>query len=153
MTTRTIETSGKTIKVTLERGTWEEEIRLDGMLCGTETHAVDRTEIALYDGSKKLAYGSSLDALPTQHSKLNQAIEAGCVGIVGNEWFVKSKTAETIRTALAALEAENPKTIEQIAIENQETEAKAKAYAWLDSDEYHQMVEFDRKMNDPNSDY
>src|SRR3990167_5930192 len=107
---RMISTNGKMIKVTLERGTWDEEIRLDGMLCGTRTHKVDRTEIALYDGSKKLAYGDALEPLPTRHSKLDQAIKAGCVGIVGNAWFVQSATAETIRTALAELEAELPKT-------------------------------------------
>lgn len=152
--TRTIEiSSGKTIKVTIERGTWEEEIRLDGTLCGTKTHAVDRTEIALYAGSKRLAYGSALEPLPTRHSKLADAIKAGCVGIVGRELFVKPETADAIRSALEELDAENPKTAEQIAIEIQRAAAKAAGEAWLDSDEHRKMVEFERKMSDPNSDY
>lgn len=151
--TKTISINGKTIKVTLERGTWVEDIHLDGWLCGTKTHAVDRTEIALYDGSERLAYGASLNPLPKRHPKLSDAIKAGCVGIVGYEWFVKSETAAAITAALAELDADNPKTDEQSSIEMQEAAAKAKAEAWLDSDEYRRMREFERKMDDPNSDY
>ena len=146
--------NGKTVKVTLERGTWIEDVRLDGMLCGTKTHVVDRTEIALYDDrDNRLSYGSTLDPMPTRHGSLKQAIEAGCVGIVGSEWFVKAETASAIRAALIELDADNPKTADQIAIETQRAAAKASAEAWLDSDEYRQMVEFEHRMSDPNSDY
>ena len=150
---KSIVLNGKMVKVTLERGTWVEDVRLDGALCGTKTHVVDRTEIALYDDrDNRLSYGSTLDSMPTRHGSLKQAIEAGCVGIVGREWFVKPHTAEAIRTALAELEAENPKTPEQTAIETERAAIKANTEAWLDSDEYRQMREFERRMNDPNSD-
>jgi hypothetical protein len=118
--TRTLNANGKTIEVTLERGTWEDEIRLDGTLCGTKTIKVDRTTIALYDHGKRLAYGESLDPLPAKHSQLAQAIKAGSVGIVGNVWFVQPATAAMIRQALAEVEEENPKTPEMIAIESAE---------------------------------
>lgn len=150
--TKTININGKTVKVMLERGTWIEDIHLDGMLCGTKMHTIDRTEIALYDGSERLAYGSTLKPLPERHPKLAEAKRAGCVGIVGHEWFVKSETADTIRIALAELEAENPKTPEQVELERDKATAKAQAEAWLDSDEYRQMREFERKMDSPNSD-
>lgn len=150
---KSIKIGAKTVKVTIERGTWDETIGLDGMDCGIKTHSIDRTEIALYDGSKKLSSGNTLSALPKQHSKLADAVKAGCVGIVGNSWFVKPETADAIRSALAELEAENPKTAEQIAIETRKAEAQARADAWLDSAEYREMVEMERKMDDPNSDY
>ena len=151
--TKTIDISGKTIKVTLERGTWDEQIYLDGMLCGTKTHAVDHTEIALYDGDKRLAYGNAINGLPARHPKLAEAKKVGCVGLVGRDWFVKSETADLINSALTELERENPKTAAQVAIEKAKADAQAQADAWLDSDEHHQMVEFERKMNAPDSDY
>jgi hypothetical protein len=122
--TREIKLTDTTVKVSIERGTWEEEIRLDGTLCSTKTNAVDRTEIALYDGSKRLAYGKAIDPLPRKHSDLAKAIKAGCVGIVGGRWFIKSDTADAIRAALAELDAENPKTAEMTAIEQAEQERK-----------------------------
>ena len=114
--------NGKTIKVTLERGVWDEEIRLDGMLCGTKPHLVNRTEITLYDGSKKLATSESLDPLPKRHNQLAQAIKAGCVAVIGRDCFVKQGSADAIRAALAELEVENPKTPEMIAMEQADAE-------------------------------
>jgi hypothetical protein len=125
--TRTIEISGKTVKVTLERGTWEEEIRLDGTLCGTKTHLVDRTEIALYQDGKMLTHGAQINPMPKQHKYLAQAIKSGSVGIIGGDWFVKADTAAQIEAAIAELEAENPKTEEMIAMEAESAERKATA--------------------------
>lgn len=114
--------NGKTIKVTLERGTWEEEINLDGFVCGSKTHLVDRLEITLLDGNKRVDSGSKIDEMKnyTRHPNYNAAIKAGCVGLIGNKWFVKAETVEIINEMIKNVEKDNPITGEMIAIKNEE---------------------------------
>lgn len=115
---KTIPLNGKTLKVTLERGVWDEEVHLDGTPTGTyRTYLVERTKIALYDDRKELVSGDALAPLPKQHRQLSAAVQQGCVGMVGREWFVKPATADAIRKALAELEEDNPKTARQIQLE------------------------------------
>lgn len=149
--TKTID--GKTLVVTLTRGLWDDEVNLDGHLCGVVTRRVNRTEISLFDGNKKLASGTSLEPLPQTHRLLADAVKAGCVGIVGREWFVRPNTAEAIRSALAELETMNPKSAKQIKIEEEKATAAADMDAWLNSDEHQRMVKFAADMDNPDSDF
>src|SRR3972149_1252306 len=150
---RMISTNGKTIKVSLERGTWDEEIRLDGMPSGAKTHPIDRTEIVIYDASgKAVASGSGLSGLSKAYNQYNEAIKRGCIGMVG-KCYLMPDTYNLIASALAELEAENPKTAEQIAIVSGKALATAEYDAWYNSDEQRAARKFEREMNDPNSDY
>jgi len=100
---RMISTNGKTIKVSLERGTWDEEIRLDGMLCGTKTHPIDRTEIVIYDASgKAVASGSGLSGLSKAYNQYNEAIKRGCIGMVG-KCYLMPDTYNLIASALVGI--------------------------------------------------
>lgn len=156
--------SGLTIRVTVERGTWTEQKNWDGYEMGTETHVVNRTEIALLDGSGKVLTTDSeirpLEAGRIAYAKqYKQAVESGCVGMLGKA-FVKQDTADIIAQAIAEADAAAPKTAEQIAIETDETERQAKAEAWRNSPEGKADAEamrshnrLMRKMDRADSDY
>jgi len=128
MTTKTTSTektmNGKTIKVTLNRGVFEEEIRLDGQLTGTKSHLFDKLEIFLFDGTKRLESGSKIDSIEnhTRHPNYQNAVKAGCVGLVGRNWFVKSETENVINEMIDIVASENPITEEMITLKNQEAE-------------------------------
>lgn len=131
-TTKTVNINGITVKVTVERGTWVEEIMWDGYNTGrTQTHLVDRTLITVSRDGTELTSDSSINPLPARHSQLEAAKKAGCVAMIGSS-FIKPETANIIRQALAECTAENPKTPEMITLENEAAEreeAERKAYA------------------------
>jgi len=153
--TRTWNSKGFTFKVTVEQGIWEEERYLDGQFIGIKAHPIDKVEIALYDNNGKLLdSGREIEPLPKQHTQLAQAIKAGCVGLIGRRLFIGPENKTKIEQTLAEIKAEiGPKTEEQIKLEKDIADAKAAGEAWLDSKEYSDLVEFERKLDDPNSDY
>lgn len=124
MATKTLKTSKTIVTVTLERGVYDHENRLDGMLCSTERRYFENTEIAICDASgKRLTSGSKIEPLNKKHTHYAQAIKAGCVAMVGNA-FLHPDTRDWIVNALAELEAENPKSDEQIALEAAEAKRR-----------------------------
>ncbi len=131
-TTRTIAFGQNTIKISLERGTWTEETSLDGWVCGSKTHLVDRTEIIYYKDGKAVASGCSIDPLPKKHPKLAEILKAGCVACIGGNWMIKADTASAIRQALDEVEAENPKTPEMIVLEQEEIKLQQRREKALD---------------------
>lgn len=153
-TERIIEAGEMTIKVTIERGVWTEEVSLDGMATGTyNNHLVNRTTIALYNGKKLMASGSALQAMPKNHKSYKQAVDAGCNVYVGDAWFPKPSSEQAIRTALAEMEIENPVTAEMAEIVNADAKSKAQRDAWYNSDEQIAARKFEREMDSANSDY
>ena len=154
MTTKTITTkSGKTIIVELVRRVQDKVANLDGDRFVTGREIVEYTIITVFgDNGKVIAKGSEISPLHPEVKGLRDAEMAakGAVGRVGDA-FVPQAVADQINAALAELDAENPKSAEQLAIEA----AKAAAYARWEAD-LPAMMEaeaFDRKMNDPHSDY
>lgn len=156
--------SGKTIQVTIEQGTWVEQKHWDGYDNGTETHVVNRTEIALLDESGKVLT-TDTEIRPLSAGKIayasqyKQAVASGCVGMIGRAW-IKQDTADAVAEALAEATAAAPKTAEQISIENAETERKTKDAAWRNSPEgkaslaeERKHAAFVRKMERADSDY
>lgn len=151
---------GNSVRVTVERGTWDEEKRLDGECVGTETHAVDRTEIELLRGGKVLVKDDRITRLSDLSAKQQkEAKKSGYAGMVGKAWL-KPDTLEIVESAITEAEDAVQKTSEQIAIEDAESESEAEAKAWRNSPEGKARSEdaehherFVREMERENSDY
>jgi hypothetical protein len=143
-TTRTIKTPATEIKITLERGTWEETISLDGMECGSKIHSIDRISISAFVNGQRLD-SNGLKDMPANHPQ-------GATGYLGGNWWVSAATEAMIRSAIAELEAENPKTPDQIAIETAAKTADEQHDAWYNAPEEIAARKFAARMDDPDSD-
>lgn len=144
--------SGNIIVVELERRVQDKVSYADGynMVVGREV--VERTKIKFLDRNGKLvAEGNEVQKLYPKISRMDaQAMEQGAVGKVGTGAYVRQEVLDQINAALAELDAENPKSDEQLAIEAAKAEALARYEAELPA-----MMEaeaFARRMDDPNSD-
>lgn len=144
--------NGKTIEVIVERGTWTEEIHLDGMATGThKTHAVDRTTITLIDQSGKALV--STDWGIDTRSKINKEMAAkGAVAYIGSA-LVTQEIVDLAQDAIAEANAAAPKTSEQIEIENAEAAAQKARDEWQNSAEQKAARKFSREMDRADSDY
>lgn len=151
MATKTVTTqSGKTIKVELVRNVQDKVAYADGYNLVTGREVVERTSITLLDGNKVIAKGSEIGSLYPSISKTDRQMqEKGAVGRIGDA-YLPANIIDQIKSALAELDAQNPKSAEQAEIES----AKAAAEAQYDADLPDMMAaqEFDRRMDDPNSD-
>lgn len=150
MATKTITTkSGKTIEVELVRKVQDKIANLDGDRFVTGREIVEYTNIHFFDDNGKvIASGKEITAL---NPKLDAKwIAQGAVGRI-DKAFVPQAVADQIVAALVELDAENPKSDEQLAME----QAKAEAHARWEADlpAIMESEAFDRKMNDPHSDY
>jgi hypothetical protein len=155
--------TGKTIEVTIERGTWDENINLDGWDTGTvKTHLVNRTTIILRDVTGKvLTSGDEISMVtPTAyHKNYKDLIAKGAIARIGDA-FVGQATVDIINSAIAESDAATPKTARQIEIETAEAKRKTEQDAWKNSPEgkadakamrrHEQLV---REMDRPDSDY
>lgn len=153
MAVKTVTTkSGKTIKVELVRKVQDKVANLDGDRFVTGREIVEYTNITfLGDNGKVIAKGKEISSLyPNVFDRDAKAMEQGAVGQIGNA-YIRQDVADLINAALAELDAENPKSDEQLAIE----QAKAEAHARWEADLPAIMAaeELERKMDDPNSDY
>lgn len=155
--------TGNTIEVTIERGTWDENINSDGWDTGlTRTHVINNTSIVLRDKTgKQLAEGDDVSLVtPTAYFKnYKELIAKGAIARVGDA-FIGQTTLDLINEALAEADAATAKTPRQIEIETAETEKKAKAEAWKNSPagkaaavEQERYERFMREMERPDSDY
>ncbi|MBP8055086.1 MAG: hypothetical protein KA314_04560 [Chloroflexi bacterium] len=150
--------NGKKIEVTIERGTWTEEVHLDGSPTGTyETYTIDRTSIKMMDTTGKILASDS-SVKPMSYGKIHyakdyaKAVSLGCVGMVGNA-YIKQATMDLISSAIAEAEAGAPKTQEQIDIEVAKAAAQKAYDGWYNSPEEGARRKFAREMGRTNSDY
>lgn len=152
MATKTVTTkSGKTIKVELVREVQDKVAYADGYNIVTGREIVEYTNITFYDLSGKVvAQGREMSMVHPSIPSNAKLIAQGAVARVGDA-FIPQEAVDIIAAALAELEAENPKSEEQLAIE----QAKADAHARWEADlpAIMEAEAFDRKMNDPHSDY
>lgn len=144
--------SGNTIVVELERRVQDKVSYADGYNIVVGREIVERTKIKFLDRNGKLvAEGNEVQKLYPKISRMDaQAMEQGAVGKVGTGAYVRQEVLDQINAALAELDAENPKSDEQLAIEAAKAEAHARWEAELPA-----MMEaeaFARRMDDPNSD-
>lgn len=124
--------SGNTIEVTVERGTWDEKVSLDGWETGTvKTHLVNRTTIAIKGGNKVLVTGRELS---TKFSPGSDYAKKGCVARLSNVGLGQA-AYDLILSAIAEAEAAVPKTARQIEIETAEAKRNADYAAWEKSPE------------------
>lgn len=154
--------SGNTIEVTVERGTWDEEVSLDGMKTGSiKTHVVDNKHIVLRDkNGKMLTRGSSISKIdPMFYGNYDELVSKGVVARVGDA-YLGQEVLDLINSALAKASENAPKTERQIEIETAKADRKAKAEAWANSpegiaerEEWERYEEFKREMERPDSDY
>lgn len=152
MTTKTFTTkSGKTVKVELVRKVQDKIVNLDGDKFVTGREIVEYTNITFFDQSGKVvASGNEVGMLHPGIPTNAKMIAQGAVARIGDA-YISQEVVDQINAALAELDAENPKSDEQLAMER----AKAEAHARWEADLPAMMAaeEFDRKMNDPDSDY
>lgn len=149
MATKTVTTkSGKTIKVELVRKMQDKIAYADGDNIKIGREIVEYTNITFFDqAGKVVAKGHEMTML---HPKLDaKMIEKGAVARVGDA-CLPQENADLIIAALAELDAENPKSDEQLAMER----AKASAHARFQADLPAIMAAeaFEREMNRADSD-
>lgn len=151
MTTKTLKApNGKTIKIEMVRDVQDEVSYADGYNIVIGREVVEYTKITLLDET-----GKTLDTA-YEISKLNPKFDAkgiagGAVAKVGRV-YLRKEMYDLVAGLLAEVEAETPKSDEQIAIETRKAEKKAKYDAWYNSAEQIAARKFEREMNDPNSD-
>jgi hypothetical protein len=152
MTTKTITTkTGRTITVEMVRKVQDKVNFADGYNIVTGREIVDYTTITLRDETgKEMATGSSLRSNLSPRVDAN-GIAAGAVGIIGN-MYLRREMYDLVAGLLAEVEAETPKSDEQIAIETAKAQAEAAHEAWYNSPEEVHYREFVRRMEAPDSD-
>lgn len=152
MATKTVTTpSGKSIKVELVRSVQDKVSYADGYNIVTGREIVEFINIWFYDAAGKLlAHGRTMTMLSPKRPDHKDLIAKGAVARVGNAYLTR-ENADLVTTLLAELEADNPKSDEQLEIERKKAAAHARWEADLPA--MREAEEFDRKMNDPNSDY
>lgn len=149
MATKTVTTkSGKTIKVEMVRKVQDKIANLDGDRFVTGREIVEYTSITFYNESGKvLAKGSEMTMLDPRFDSMTKK---GAVARVGDAYLPR-ENADLVTVALAELDAENPKSEEQLAMEQAKVEAHARWEA--EAPQRAEYEAFERKMNDPHSDY
>ena len=148
--TKTITTkSGTTVTIKLTRQVNDKIAYLDGynLLAGREVF--ESLEIVATLPNGKTASGSSIHKLDSKFDKA--AMAKGAYARFGDA-YIGQDAYEAIISVIADLDAENPKTAEQINIETAKAKAIADHDAWYDSPEQVRAREFEREMNNPNSD-
>lgn len=150
MATKTFETkSGKTVTVEFERRVQDKIANLDGQKFVTGREIVERTKITLRDGAKIIAQGNEVGMLHPGVPTNAAMIAKGAVARLGDAYLPQA-VVDQINAVLAELDAENPKSDEQLQIEA----AKAANVVRYEADEpwRRQREEFARKMEREDSD-
>lgn len=151
MTTKTITTkTGKTITVEMVRKVQDKVNYSDGYNIVTGREIVEHTNITLRDETgKTITTGDHLSNVSPRFDA--KAIEAGAVGKVGDA-YLRQEMYDLVVRLIADVDAQTPKTDEQIKIEAEQAAAIAKHDAWYNSPEQIAAREFEREMNRPDSD-
>ncbi len=153
MTTKTITTQkGSTITVEMERKVQDKISYADGYKIVTGREIVDTTKITFRDASgKTLGSGNRLERhlSPRFDAK---SIAAGAVGKVGNIYLLQ-ETYDLVSGLLADVEAETPKSDEQIAIETAQKKAEEDYMTWYNSPEAIRSRKLEQEMDREDSDY
>lgn len=150
MTNKTITIKpGTTLKIEFVRKVQDKVSYADGYNIVTGREVVEYTNFTFFNESgKSIARGRDMTML---HPKFDAAMTAkGAAARIGDA-YIRQEIADKINAAVAELEAENPKSEEQLAIEKAQAEAHARWEAELPA-----MMEaeaFERKMNRADSDY
>lgn len=152
MATKTIVTkSGKSVEIEFERKVQDKVAYADGYNIVTGREIVERTYITFRDqAGKVLAQGREIAMVDPRFNKNAAAMIAkGAVARLGDA-YISQELVDLINAALAELDAENPKSDEQLAIAQAKTEARTRWEAELPS--MLRAEAFERRMDDPNSD-
>lgn len=150
MTTKTITANGKTITVEMVRNVQDKVSYADGYNITTGREVIEYTVITLDNGKNKIA-ANHLD------TKLNPKFDAkgiagGAVAKLGNAYLLP-ETYQLVAALLAEVEAETPKSDEQIEIEAAQAKALEAHAAWYNSPEEVAARKLAREMNRSDSDY
>lgn len=152
MTTKSITTAnGKTITVEMVRKVQDKVNYADGYNIVTGREIIDITTITLQDAAgKTIANGNHLMSVSQRFDA--QPIKDGAVGKIGNV-YLRQDTYDIVAGLIAAVEAETPKSDEQIKMEEQAAQAKIEYDNWYNSPEQIAHRRLMREMDNPNSDY
>jgi hypothetical protein len=144
--------NGNRIVIEMVRKIQDKIAFCDGLNEKTGREIIEYTEINIYDNNNNLiARGNKVRTnIP------EEMIESGAVGAVGEGatgTYISQQTAEIIKSALAELDTENPKSDDYIAIKESQARAEAQSRAFHNSQEQVAYRNFMRELEDPNSNY
>lgn len=148
----TQETEKSTITIKLTRSVNDKVVGDYRVSVGREVYEKwDVTIVSKVNGQKIWSWDNDRSELFKTANRFLK-LPTGAHARVGDA-YVGKKIYDIALAMMDRLEKRLPKSSEQVAIEQAQADAKAAANAWLDSDEYKEMVEFNKKMNAANSDY
>jgi hypothetical protein len=152
MTTKTITTQiGKTITVEMVRKVQDKVNYADGYNIVTGREIVDYTNITLRDeNGVTLGKGSHLSGINPRFDA--KGIAGGAVAKLGN-LYLRQEMYGLVAGLLAEVEAETPKSEEQIKIETTKAQAEKDHDAWYNSPEQVRARWLEREMDSSDSDY
>lgn len=142
--------SGKTVNVEFVRKVQDKVSYADGWNIVTGREIIEYQNITLLDGKKVIACGRGVDKLHPGIPTNAKMIARGAVARIGDA-YIPQELVNQIESVLAELDAENPKSEEQLAIEHDKAVAKARMEA--EEPKRRQHEEFSRKMERADSDY
>jgi hypothetical protein len=151
MTTKSINTSnGSKITVEMVREVQDKVAYLDGYNEVIGREIVEYTRIKFEDPTgKTIASGDELRGVNPRFDA--KGIAGGAIGKVGNV-YLRKDMYDMVAGLMAEVEAETPKSAEQIAIETARAEAIKKHDAWYNSPEQVSYRKFMREMEREDSD-
>jgi hypothetical protein len=152
MTTKTTTTAtGNTITVEIVRKVQDKVSYADGANIVTGREIVDYTTITLRDSTgKTIATGKEIYCLNQKSDA--KGIAGGAVAKIGKA-YLRQDNYNLAVALLAEVEAETPKSDEQIAIESARAQAAKDYDAWYASAEQVTARKFAHEMNRTGSDY
>ena len=151
---------GNTAEVTIERGTWDEKVSLDGWETGTiKTHLIDRTEIVIKNKAGRVIVSGS-ELITDFDPRLDKTyIENNCSARIGRAGLTEI-AYKLIMSAIDEADAAVKKTAKQIDIESGIAKQKAENDAWENSpagiaerDVWERHEKLMREMDRDDSDY
>jgi len=152
MTTKTIAiNNGKTITVEIVHQVQDKVNYADGYNIVTGREIVDYTRITLRDATgKAIAQGQGVKAVNPRFDD-PKAIAAGAVAKIGSA-YLRQEMYDLVAGLVTVVEAETPKSDEQIAIEIAQAKAEKDYETWYNSPEAVAARKFEREMNREDSD-
>lgn len=151
MTTKTTTTNGKTITVEMVRKVQDKVNYSDGYNVVVGREIVEYTRITLSDETGKIiATGKEIGSVSQRFD--SKAIEAGAVAKLGNV-YLRQEMYNTVSGLIAEVEAETPKSAEQIEIEAAKEKAEKDYETWYNSPEALASRKLEREMEREDSDY
>jgi hypothetical protein len=149
--TKTAETASATIKITLHRGVYDDTVYADGwnLPAGRKTYEIYDVVLTPTAGGKEvITHGKPGDFAFLSKPGQGKGVPAGAVARLGDAYIGKT-TYDAIMGLIAALDAELPKSAEQVALEQAAAVAEAKRKTLAEENERRMDAEREERESHP----